>query len=131
MGEQQEDWDLMSDLVGWDGRWSLCCLVVERNLGRGTFKNSLKDMSCLGEMLECECKSRNLKGGIGSLFDPCVNVVERRPYCPSHMEVSYWIFRFEAIIRLDLRTLSSLCDSWCDNQFACMIWVHAKKATHA
>ena len=32
---------------------------------------------------------RNFKGGIGSLFDPCVNAMGRRPYWPSRMEVSY------------------------------------------
>ena len=29
---------------------------------------------------------RNLKGGIRSLFDPCVNAMGRQPYCSSHME---------------------------------------------
>ena len=27
------------------------------------------------------CTPRNLKGGIGSLFDPCGNAMGRRPYC--------------------------------------------------
>ena len=74
---------------------------------------------------------RNLKGGIGSLFDPCVNAVGRRPYCPSRMEVSYCTIRFGAIIRRDLRTLSVLHDSPCNIQHACVIWVHAGKATPA
>ena len=44
------------------------------------------------------------KRGIGSLFDPCVNAIGRRPHCPSRMEVSYCTFGFDAIIRRDLRT---------------------------
>ena len=40
---------------------------------------------------------RNLKGGIGSLFDPCVNAMGRRPYWPSCMEVSYCTFGFGVI----------------------------------
>ena len=74
---------------------------------------------------------RNLKGEIGSLFDPCVNAIGRRPYCPSRMEVSYCTFGFGAIIRRDLRTLSLPRDSPRDNQFACVIRDHAGKATHA
>ena len=74
---------------------------------------------------------RNLKGGIGSLFDPCVNAMGRRPHCPSRMEVSYCTSGFGAIIQRDLRTLSLPCDLPCDNLYACMIWVHAGKATHA
>ena len=34
-------------------------------------------------------RSRNLKGGIRSLFDPRVNAMGRPPYCSSRMEVSY------------------------------------------
>ena len=41
---------------------------------------------------------RNLRRGIGSLFDPCVNALGRRPYCPSRMEASYCTFGFGAII---------------------------------
>ena len=37
---------------------------------------------------------RNLKGKIGSLFDPCVNAMGWRPYWPSHMEASYCTFGF-------------------------------------
>ena len=55
--------------------------------------------------------SRNLKGGIGSLFDSCVNAMGWRPYCPSRMEVSYCTFGFGAIIRRDLCTLSLPRDS--------------------
>ena len=36
----------------------------------------------------------NLKGGIKSLFDPCVNAMGRRAYQPSHMEMSYCTFGF-------------------------------------
>ena len=75
--------------------------------------------------------SRNLKWGIGSLFDSCVNAMGRWSYCPSCMEVSYCTFRFGAIIRPDLRTLSLPCDSPRDNLYACMIWIHAGKATNA
>ena len=41
--------------------------------------------------------SRNLKGGIGSLFDPCVNAMWRRPYWPSRMELGYCTSGFGAI----------------------------------
>ena len=55
--------------------------------------------------------SRNLKGGIGSLFDPCVNAMRRQPCWPSRMEVSYCTFGFGANILRDLRTLSLPHDS--------------------
>ena len=54
---------------------------------------------------------RNLKWRIASLFDPCVDAMGRRPYCPSRMEVSYCTFRFGAIIRRNLCTLSLPRDS--------------------
>ena len=44
---------------------------------------------------------RNLKGGIGSLFDPCVNAMGRRPYWPSRMEVSYFTLGFGVICAHD------------------------------
>ena len=72
-----------------------------------------------------------LKGGIGSLFDPCVNDMGQRPYCLSRMEVSYCTFGFGAIIRHDQRTLSLPRDSPRDNQYACAISVQTGKATHA
>ena len=65
-----------------------------------------------------------LKGESG-LFLTRVNAMGWRPYCPSRMEVSYCTFRFGVIIRPDLRILSLPWDSLCDNQYACMIWVHA------
>ena len=61
---------------------------------------------------------RNLKGGIGSLFAPCVNAMGRRPYCSSRMVVSYCTFGFGAVIQRDLCTLSLPCDSPCCNQYA-------------
>ena len=69
--------------------------------------------------------------GFWSLFDPYVNVMERRPYCSSRMEVNYCIFGFGAIIRHDVRTLSLPRDSSLNDQYACVIWVHAGEATHA
>ena len=68
---------------------------------------------------------------MGSFFDPCVNALGRRPYCPLHMEVSYCTFGFSTIIQRDLRTLSLPRDSPRNNQYACVILVHAGKATHA
>ena len=65
--------------------------------------------------------SRNLKGDIGSLFDPCVNAMGQRPYCPSRMKVSYCTFGFGVIIRCDLLTSSLPHDSLRDNQYACVI----------
>ena len=38
--------------------------------------------------------SRNFKGGIGSLFDSCVNAMGRRPYWPSREGESYCTFGF-------------------------------------
>ena len=48
---------------------------------------------------EAECfthvnLSRKFKGEMGSLYDPCVKAMGQQPYWPSHMEVSYCIFRF-------------------------------------
>ena len=70
---------------------------------------------------------KEFKRGIGSLFDPCVNAMGRRPYCPSRMEVSYCTFGFGTIILRDLRTLSLPHDSPHGNQYACVIWVLAGK----
>ena len=67
-----------------------------------------------------DIKARNLKGGIGSRFDPRVNALGQRPYWPSRMEVSYCTFGFGAIIRCDLHTLSLPRDSPFDNPF---VWV--------
>ena len=50
--------------------------------------------------------TRNLKGGMWSLFDPCVNAMAQQPYWPSHIKVSYYTFGFGSVIRGDLRTLS-------------------------
>ena len=55
--------------------------------------------------------NKEFKRGIGTLLDPCVNTMGRRPYCSSCMEVSYCTFRFGAIIQRDLRTLSLPRDS--------------------
>ena len=62
-----------------------------------------------------------LKGGIGSLFEPCVNAMGSSHIGLSCMEVSYCTFGFGTIIRCDLRTLSLSCDSPHDNLHACMI----------
>ena len=75
--------------------------------------------------------ARNLKVGIGFLFYSCVNAMGWRSYYLSRMEVSYCTFGFGAIIRCDLPTLSLPRDSPRDNQYACEIWVHVGKATHA
>ena len=47
------------------------------------------------------------------------------------MEMSYCTSEFGVVIQRDLRTLSLLCDSPRDNLYACMIYVHMGKATHA
>ena len=74
--------------------------------------------------------TKEFKGGIGSPFDPCVNAMRQQPYWPSRMEVSYCSSGFGAIIQRNLHTTSLPCDSPCDNLCACIIWVHAVKATH-
>ena len=58
---------------------------------------------------------RNLKVGIRSLFDSCVNTIGRRPYWPSHVEVSYCTFGFDMIIRHDQGTSSLPRDSLRNN----------------
>ena len=78
----------------------------------------------MNDLLSSYLKSgqpKEFKSGIESLFDPCVNAVGRRPYCPSCMEASYCTFGFCAIIRRDLHTLLLPCGSPCNNQYACMI----------
>ena len=72
----------------------------------------------------------DLKGESG-LFLARGNAMGRRPYWPSYMETSCCTFRFGAIIRGDLHTLSLPCDSPCDNLHTYVIEVHAGKATHA
>ena len=66
---------------------------------------------------------RNLKGGIGSLFDPCVNAFESGPFWWLCMEVNNYTFRFGAIC--------AYYHSCMFNLNGCMILVHARKATHA
>ena len=61
----------------------------------------------LGGIFYCVL-SRNLKGGIGSLCDSCVNAIGRRPFWRLGMEASYFSFGFGVIIRLDLCTSSML-----------------------
>ena len=51
-------------------------------------------------------KPRKLKRGIWSLFHPCVNTIDRRPFWWSRMEASYCTFGFGAIIWHDLHILS-------------------------
>ena len=80
----------------------LCFLGI---IVHGTCFHCLKCTRCI------KLCSRNFKGGSESLFDPCVNAMGWRPYCPSRMEVSYCTFGFGAIIRRDLRTLSLPHDS--------------------
>ena len=63
-------------------------------------------------------KSRNIKRGIRSFFDPCVNAMGQRPYCLSRIEANYCTFGFGVIIRRDLRTLSLQHDSSRNNLFA-------------
>ena len=66
-------------------------------------------------------KPRNLIGGMGSLFDPCVITIGRRPFWLSHVEVSYFTSGFGVIIWHDLQTLSLPRVLLCDNLNACMI----------
>ena len=62
-----------------------------------------------------------LKVGIGSHFDPCVNAMGQQPYWPSRKEASYCTFEFGAIIRRDLRTLLLRRDLSHDKLCACVI----------
>ena len=63
--------------------------------------------------------SRNIKGGIWSLFDPCVNAMEPRPYWPSRMEVTYCTFGFAP--SFDMITLLLPRDLRHDSLYACVI----------
>ena len=54
----------------------------------------------------------------------------QRPFWRSRMEASCCTFRFGTIIRRDLRTLLLPRVLPCDNLHACVIYVHARKATH-
>ena len=66
-------------------------------------KNGLDQGNCFGRL-----EPRNLKGGIGSLFDPCVNTMGWLPNWSSRMKVSYCTFGFGAIIRRDPLRVSFL-----------------------
>ena len=69
----------------------------------GVFPNlSTAKIGRLG-MIQHVSGPKNLKGGIGSLFDPCVNAKGWQPYWPSYMEVSYCTFGFAAVNWRDLR----------------------------
>ena len=65
----------------------------------------------------------NLKGviNIRCPFDSGVNAMDWQPYWPSRVEASYTTFRYGAIIRHNLCTLSLPHDSPHDNHFACGI----------
>ena len=55
----------------------------------------------------------------------------QRTYWPSPMVVSYCAFEFGAIIRPCVHTCSLRHDSPCDNLYACVTYIHARKATQA
>ena len=71
------------------------------------------------------CLIRQLKGGNWVSYCPCDNVMFRRPFYRSPMEVmSHCTFGFCAIFRRDLRTLSlpSVLNTWlpiCVREFKC------------
>ena len=69
--------------------------------------------------------TRNLKGGIGSFFHPCVNAMEQGPYWLWRMEVCYCTFGFSTIIQCNLCTL--LLPQ--DNLYACMIFSPLRRFT--
>ena len=73
-------------------------------------------------------KPRNLKGGIGSLFDLCVTLW---PFWQSCMEVSYCTFGFGAIILARFAQVIIAARLPHDNLIVCVVKVHARKATHA
>ena len=55
-------------------------------------------------LFTCVPNPRNLKGGIRSPFDHCVNALGQLPYWPSHMEESYCTSGCGIIIQHDLPT---------------------------
>ena len=69
--------------VAWISKWAQCEY------------NELRCWLCL--LLQ----SKSLKGGIGSLFDPCVNAIGQRPHCSSLIEMSYCTFGFAHIVVLN------------------------------
>ena len=78
-------------------------------------------------MYKCCNTPKEFKRGIGSFFDPCVNAMGRRTYW---LSLGWWV-----IVPLNLAQSFGLVslrhDSPCDNLNACVIYVHARKATHA
>ena len=148
---------LISQIIRWDDLLNLQCigdiwsanfsffLMIKRlnSTSIGISKNNIMDLipHCIADLNRSNPLSgsfhlvvfgpRNLIGGFWSLFDPCVNAMGWRPYWPSCMEVRYCTFGFSANIRSDLRTLSLPCDLLRDNYYACVIYNHAGKATHA
>ena len=94
----------------------------------GTWVNCPQNLVKAHKMLRPRAKmtlenmfiQRNLKGGIGSLFDPCVNAMGWGGHIGHHLW-SYCTFRFGAIIRRDLYTLSLPRDSPCDYLYACVL----------
>ena len=57
-------------------------------------------------------KPRNLKGGIGPLFDPCVNAMGRRPFWPSRMEVSYCTFGLKQLFGSVVHRATTCMHAW-------------------
>ena len=72
---------------------NVCILVLETACcSHCTRTLIICDHEQLTNQYVCVCPKEFKRGGIRFLFDPCVNAMGRRPFCPSHMEVSYCTF---------------------------------------
>ena len=77
---------IMIESTGCDCEQTIAAASTQLNDAQLKFVNSLQ---CVSQSIP-----RNFKGGIGSLFDACVNAVGRRPYWPSpwrwvHVDLLY------------------------------------------
>ena len=74
---------------------------------------------------------RNLKGESGLFLTPVLSLWGAAAILPVTYGVELLYLRIWPIIWRDLRTLSIASDLPRNNQYACVTWVHAGKATHA
>ena len=77
---------------------------------------------------------KEFKRGIRVSFDPYVNAMWRRPYCPSSVDRGELLYlRFWR--NHSARSTHIIVTAWFtaprDNFYACLMWAHTWKATHA
>ena len=77
------------------------------------------------------CLTQEIYKGESSLLLTPVLTLWGDSHIDCQLELSYSAFGFGAIIQRNLLTLSLPHDSWQNNHYACVIYIHAGKATHA